>query len=917
MRFYVFLSFIIILCSGHINATPVKNGDGCCTAFSAKQSVSNNITVPKFINLSFSSNNIDVTNGQQWIDITIVYEAEFEPVSAYIELTPPEGIPSSHTKGVDFFRESWKLNDETNTYSSTIKLSFDKTDAAGDWSASIPHATDGFGNTVITAVDTSELIALGVNPIIQIINPYVVDVTAPELRAIEFSSEEVDVTNGKQLITFTATFYDEGSAMDSMSAHLNSSVSTQTKWVRYDTTESEWKAGPDNNTYTISSAITFDRDRPAGEWHLVISSASDTNGNSFGYHTAEDLNDLGFVNTKVNVINLTPVDITAPELVSLVLSPQQIDVSDIRQTIDVTLTMFDAGSTIANVGVAFIAPSGRLSSDSKFKLVSDANWKKGKEPNTYVKTFQVTFGTAVERGLWTVEIASTLDFYYNYGQELSYKDIIRLGSNPILAVSVDEENITDLAISAPPATEAEVGESIKTVFNLSRNLASESTSTIDLEFSLSEQLTFNSLNYPSDSVNSAECTILGRQNTCVLHMQSDWKDFDLTLDLDVIGTNAHTIQMDIMSDALELNYVNNKAIQHIKTPNFPATLGDFDGDGSADIGLKFNDSGLTFIKGTHTGAVNKQVFGRKGDIPVAGDFDGDGIGDIAVWRPLVNQGFALKSSDGHVLNVGFEKHSAGLPVPADYDGDGITDFAQWSPDTGVWTIKYANSGSLYQKRFGLQATDIPVPADYDGDGIDDIAIRRLANSTWYILQSSTGLIKKVRFGLQATDIPVPADYDGDGLTDIAVRRPSTSTWYILQSTNNKIRKVRFGLEKDDIPVVSDYDDDGKADIAIRRTSNYVWYILRSSDNKIQTNTFGTHSTLVPILAPILLRTAMSGSKNKDVEIKNSKAFRHYQKLDSEYEKQQLLLEKNHYTDSQSDTSGEFKGKSEFSDLHIQ
>lgn len=910
MRFYVFLSFIIILCSGHINATPVKNGDDCCTAFSAKQSVSNNITLPKLINLSFSSNNIDVTNGQQWVDITIVYEAESEPAYAYIKLTPPEGIPSSHTKGVDFFRESWELNDETNTYSSTIKLTFDKTDAAGDWSASIPHVTDGFGNTVITAVDTSELIALGVNPIIQITNPFDVDITAPELRAVEFYSDEVDVTDGKQLITLTVTFYDEGSDMDLLSAKLDSAVSSQFKLVRFDTAKSEWKVGPDNNTYTISTTITFDQGDPAGEWQLSIESASDTNGNSFGYHTAEDLNDLGIVNTKVNVINLTPVDITPPELVSLVLSPQQIDVSSVRQTIDVTLTMFDAASTIANVGVAFIAPSGPLSSDSKFKLVSDANWKKGKEPNTYVKTFQVTFGTAVERGLWTVEIASTLDFHYNYGQGLSYKDMIRLGSNPILAVSVDEEDITDLAISVPPITEAEVGESIKTLFNVSRNLAGESTSTIDLEFSLSKQLIFNSLNYPSDSVKSADCTILGSQNTCVLHMQSGWGNFDLTLDLNVIGTNAHTIQMLILGDVLELNYVDNKAIQHIKTPNFPATLGDFDGDGSADMGLKSNDSGLIFIKDTHTGVVNKHFFGRKGDIPVAGDFDGDGIGDLAVWRPLVNQGFALKSSDGHVLNVGFEKHSAGLPVPADYNGDGITDFAQWSPDTGVWTIKYATSDTMYQKHFGLQSTDIPVPADYDGDGIDDIAIRRPANSTWYILQSSNGLIKKVRFGLQATDIPVPADYDGDGLADIAVRRPSTSIWYILQSTNNKIRKVRFGLEKDDIPVVSDYDDDGKADIAIRRTSNNVWYILRSSDNKIQTNTFGTHSTLVPILAPILLRTAMSGKKDEKFNIKNSKASRHSQKPNSEYETQQLLLEKNHYTDSQSYVSSEFIDKSD-------
>jgi hypothetical protein len=918
MRFFVFMSFIIIFWGGHSKASPVKNGDGCCGVFRVKNSVPTDTTAPEFRNLSFSEYSFDVTNREQWLDITIVaFDAQSKPYSAVINLSPPDGIPSSHAKYVYFNNLNWKLHDETNTYSNTYRLILNDTDAAGDWSASILSISDSYGNTENTGIDTSQLIKLGVNPVIQIINPYDVDVTEPEVRGIEFSTTEVDVTSGAQLVTLTVTVYDEASEIDYFTFSLNSPFNSLNKLVSFNHIKPGWKAGPEDNTFVSTATITFDQDDPSGEWTLVLQGAKDKNGNYLGYLSSEQLNNLGIFNTKVKVTNPTSVDTTAPELLAVELSSQQIDVSSNSQTIDVTVTMFDAESKIQSIGLAFIPPSGPFNSEYKYKFLDGRFWKKGKEANTYFRTFQVTFGLAVERGLWKVDIYSMSDSQGNHGEALNYKELIRLGSNPILGVNVNDEDITDLTISVEPIAEAEVRDTIRTVFNLSRNIIEKSISTIDLEFSLSEQLAFNSLNYPSDSVKKADCTLLGSQNTCVLYMQSGWKTFDLTLGLDVNGTNAHTIQMDIIGDVLELNYVNNKAIQHIKTPNFPATLGDFDGDGSADIGLRANDSGLIFIKDTLTGVVNKHVFGRLGDIPIAGDFDGDGIGDIALWRPSDNQGFALKSSNGSVLVAGFENYSEGVPVPSDYDGDGITDFAQWSPDTGVWTIKYTNSGSMFQKRFGLQPTDIPVPADYDGDGIDDIAIRRLTNSTWYILQSSNGLIKKVRFGLQATDIPVPADYDGDGLADIAVRRPSTSTWYILQSSNNKIRKVRFGLEKDDIPVVSDYDDDGKADIAIRRTSNYVWYILRSSDNKIQTKTFGTHSTLVPILAPILLRTAMSVKKDKDFEMKNSKASRHSQQPDFEYETQQLRLENSYYTDSQSDTSVEFKGKSELSDLHIQ
>jgi len=199
-------------------------------------------------------------------------------------------------------------------------------------------------------------------------------------------------------------------------------------------------------------------------------------------------------------------------------------------------------------------------------------------------------------------------------------------------------------------------------------------------------------------------------------------------------------------------------------------LGDIDGDGASDLivwrpstGMWYWLTSSTLYNRSFPGSV---AFGSGsvGDVPLLGDFDGDGRADISVWRPTDGTFYWLTSSSGFTA-VRLKQWGAGwlgdMPMVGDFDGDGKSDLAVWRSYTGVWYWVLSSTG--YSSSFARQVQfgsgtvgDRPFLADVDGDGQADPCIWRAVTNTWYVLYSGSSYSNVAARFLAASpgDVPV-------------------------------------------------------------------------------------------------------------------------------------------------------------------
>jgi len=193
------------------------------------------------------------------------------------------------------------------------------------------------------------------------------------------------------------------------------------------------------------------------------------------------------------------------------------------------------------------------------------------------------------------------------------------------------------------------------------------------------------------------------------------------------------------------------------TSNVQSVVGDFDGDGKADIAAIGNSGWSTlptaFSNGDGTFRVTNLAFAadaggpfnewssRSRVIVLAGDFNGDGKDDVALingpnWRTIP---VALSAGDGsynsitncQVPNVNSWLRVRGAyPIVGDFDGDGRDDIALtggngWRSipvafSEGEQCFRVTNNGVAQFPMWARHASVQAVAADVDGDGKADI-----------------------------------------------------------------------------------------------------------------------------------------------------------------------------------------------------
>ena len=200
------------------------------------------------------------------------------------------------------------------------------------------------------------------------------------------------------------------------------------------------------------------------------------------------------------------------------------------------------------------------------------------------------------------------------------------------------------------------------------------------------------------------------------------------------------------------------AINYGTAGDYPIS-GDWDGNGTATIGIYRN--GSFYLRNSNTLGFADIVFafGTPGDKPVAGDWDGDGVDTIGVYS---NGQFLLRNSNsaGAATMSFFLGNPGDIGIAGDWNGDGMDTTGVFRPGNGVIFLKNANTTGFADiaLNYGLGG-DLPVTGDWNNDGIDTIGVYR--NAQFLLRNSNTIGFAEIVFGLgNPGDMPIAGNWDG-------------------------------------------------------------------------------------------------------------------------------------------------------------
>ncbi len=335
-------------------------------------------------------------------------------------------------------------------------------------------------------------------------------------------------------------------------------------------------------------------------------------------------------------------------------------------------------------------------------------------------------------------------------------------------------------------------------------------------------------------------------------------DGDGKADLAVANQGSNTVS--VFRNTSSAGTISYAAKVDFAPGSYPqsVSIGDLDGDGKADLAVA-NQGENTVSVFRNTSSAGTISYAAKVDFttgtnPISvsiGDFDGDGKADLAVANYQDNtvsvfQNTGTVGSINYAVKVDFTTGTTPLSVAiGDLDGDGKADLAVANSSNNTISV-FLNTSSVgtisYAAKLDFTTGGDPISVaigDLDGDGKADIAVANFISSVSVFRNtSSVGTISyaakvDLATGLFSRSVSI-GDLDGDGKADLAVANASSNTVSVFRNTSsvgsiNYAASVDFTTGTNPTSVsIGDLDGDGKADLAVANGNSSTVSVLRNT-----------------------------------------------------------------------------------------